>query len=190
MKLSKNIFIIAAASTLLLAPAAFALDGTWIAVGNGSWITDTNWSGGPPGTIAVGAGFTADFTGFSGNITLDGNRTIGKLIFSDPTWYVARTLSAGSGGSLTLEGTAPTVTVNEMGFQNKITISTAILGTQGLTKDGVGMLVLAGGAANTLTGAIKVNKGILSISQSGGNSSLANMSQAITVASGGTLSYD
>jgi autotransporter-associated beta strand protein len=188
MKLQKSRFVITLASALLLAPAAFALDGKWNVAGNGSWNTPGNWLS---GTTADGAEFTADFTGFSGNITLDGNRTIGNLIFSDATWYVTRTLSAGSGGSLTLVGTTPTITVNAMGFQNKITITTAILGTQGLTKDGVGPLELSGGAANTLTGAINVDAGTLTCKSGGdGFSSLKNMPQTITVASGGTLSYD
>jgi hypothetical protein len=80
MNPQKNRFIaITAVSAFLLAPAAFASDGTWNVAGNGSWTTATNWLS---NTIADGAGFTADFTGFSGNITLDGNRTIGKLICS------------------------------------------------------------------------------------------------------------
>ena len=159
-----------------------AQDGTWIVAGNGSWSTTTNWAS---DTIADGAGGTADFTGFSGNITLDGDRTIGNLIFSDPpSWNTTRLLSAGSGGSLTLAGPSPTISLNEMEFQNSVSISTALLGTQGFTKNGVGTLYLAGGTSNTLSGPITVTAGLLG---SANSEALKNITSAITVAPGATF---
>lgn len=76
-----------AALALILAPVLQAeepeQDGTWIRNANGLWTDPDNWD---EGTIANGAGFTADFTAELTallTVTLNGNRTIGNILFTD-----------------------------------------------------------------------------------------------------------
>jgi autotransporter-associated beta strand protein len=186
MKPRKNRFVLTAASALLLAPAAFAVNsnGTWnTTVTPSSWATDTNWVG---NTIADGAGFTADFSTLDvpatpaspatdPTVTLDGARTIGNLIFGDTNTATAGSwiLATGSEGSLTLDAglLSPTITVNALGTGKNATITANLEGTNGLTKTGAGPLVL--NFAPTLTsisGAVVLSQGNLVLS----NRSLTN----------------
>lgn len=151
-----------------------AADGTWAlpsigpASGSGSWGATGSWVG---GVIADGAGFTADFgtvnptgTGTNSNVvTLDGNRTVGNLIFgdTDTSTATAWTINVGTSGTLTLAGTTPTITVNSLGTNGYARFNAVIAGTDGLVKNGSGLLILAGN--NTYTGTTTVNGGILRI---------------------------
>ena len=170
MKPRKTRPILFAISALLLAPAAFALDGTWINPSGGSWNTDTNWAGGPPGVIADGSGFTASFNTLNptadATVTLDSERTIANLIFGDTTpgtaagWILA---AAGEpAGKLILAGTTPTITVNALGTGKNTTITATLDGNGGFTKDGAGTLVL-NNITNTISGAVVLSAGILNI---------------------------
>jgi fibronectin-binding autotransporter adhesin len=145
MKSRKTRFSLTAASALLLAPAAFALDGTWnTTVTPSSWSTPANWLS----DTADGAGFTANFNTLDitadTTVNLDGPRTIGNLVFGDTitttagSWIVA----TGSEGPLTLAGTTPTITVNALGPNKNATITATLEGTSGFTKTGTGALVL------------------------------------------------
>ena len=191
MKPQKNRFIAITAVSVALTISAFAADGTWDTTTNGAlWTLNTNWAG---SNIADGSGSTADFNqvDISGatTVNLNGNRTIGNLIFGD-----ANTGSAGSwtlaGGSdvLTLAGATPTITVNALAspgdYGASATISAGLAGTSGLTKEGTGRLILAGGTANIFSGPITVNAGMLGSLNS---ASLQNVAGAITVASGATF---
>src|SRR5262245_44933539 len=88
MSPSRRICIAVAALTLLTAGPAAAQHGTWTqnAAGTYNWSTTTNWQG---GTVANGANNTANFTtaNLTGpiNVTLDSDRTIGSLVFDNPT---------------------------------------------------------------------------------------------------------
>jgi fibronectin-binding autotransporter adhesin len=119
-----------------------AQNGTWINPNGGSWANSANWQG---GVIAQGADSTADFSTLSlsadATVTLDGPQTIGNLIFADQggahNWF----LNTGTGGPLTLSvsiNPSPVITINNQ----TATIGAAIIGTQGLSQDGNGMLVL------------------------------------------------
>jgi autotransporter-associated beta strand protein len=166
MKPRNSRILIAAASVLMQASAAFAADGTWTNTAGGSWPTTTNWAGGPPGVIADGSGFTANFNTLNitaaTTVNLDVNRTIGNLIFGDTDTGSAAgwTIAAGSGGTLTLAGTTPTITVNALGGTNNVTISSALAGTDGFTKDGTGILRLTNGT-NTISGPVVISAGNL-----------------------------
>ena len=176
------------AATAALALAATcstqAADGTWNVDSDGNWTDSGNWSS---STIADGSGFTARFINdITANriVTLNGNRTIGNLIFSDNNasgseWTV-------TGNTLTLAGTTPTITTT-----TNATISSIIAGTSGLVKEGAGTLTLS--ATNTYTGGTIINTGAISTGLAGGLGGSTNTVSADAGTSlnltGGGLSY-
>ena len=156
---------------------ASAASGNWTLLsagsGSGSWNTATNWSSNP--TIPGSA--TDDVVDFSlGNITadstvtMDGNRTVGTLIFGDATTASNNwTLSNGSGTSLTLSGTSnPVINV----VNQTASISALVTGSSGFTKTGTGKLVFINNG-NTLTGVITVTGGSLQIGNLVGGGAVA-----------------
>jgi len=150
---------------------AQAATNTWnkLVSGNasGSWATAANppWSSGTlPGATDTASFNTLDITADS-TVTLDGNQSINALIFGDTTTSSAANwiLSGGSPSTstLTLGGTAPTITVNALGNGKAATISAVLAGTAGLTKAGAGTLILTG--TNTFSGAMTNLAGTLQI---------------------------
>lgn len=166
MKPRKIQFILTAASTLLLAPAAFALDGTWTSAAGGSWNTPGNWLS----DTAADSGFTANFNTLNitadTTVTVDTDRTIGNLVFGDTTPSSAASwILAGAGdpaGKLILAGATPTITVNALGTGKNATITATLDGTSGFTKAGAGTLVL-NNITNTISGPVVLSTGILNI---------------------------
>jgi autotransporter-associated beta strand protein len=167
---------------LFPAPAA-AQNGTWsqATAGTYNWSTTGNWSG---GTVANGANNTANFTtaNLTGpiSVTLDTNRTIGSLVFDNPTnafgWSII------GSNTLTLSNTTPpSIAVNNANIS--ATLAVQLAGTQGLTKTGPGTLFLTGNNTG-LTGGITASAGTLSVSGSATINPLG--SNAVTLA-GGTL---
>ncbi len=139
--------IIALLLTSLSVPATAGTSGTWTnATSGGLWSDPTNWSG---GVIADGVGATADFSTLDltgdDTVTLDGNRTVGTLLFGDTTASNNWTLS-GPGGLTLASASTPLIQVNNQAA----TIATAIIGTQGVIEKGSGTLTLS--ASNALAG--------------------------------------
>ena len=138
-----------------------AQSSAWNATTGGSWADTTKWT---PNGIPDGMDNTADLSQVTltadATVTLDGNHTVGHLLFGDLGAKQNWTLSPGSGGVLTLQDTAgiPNITVNNQ----TTTIAAPIDGTQGLLKDGAGSLVLS--AINTYTGGTTVANGTLVVS--------------------------
>jgi autotransporter-associated beta strand protein len=161
-------------ATRVIAVGSPANNGIWTNASGGSWGATTNWSG---NNIAGGEGNTADFStlnpGADTTVNLDAARAIGNLIFGDTntgsaaTWFLAN----GSGGSLILAGTSPTITVNPLGSGKFANIIAQLAGFNGFTKTGTGNLLL-NNAANTLSGPIILNAGNLQLN----NASLTNAS--------------
>lgn len=154
-------------------------NGTWTTAGGGSWTNTANWLN---GIDASGADGIADFgtvtPSGSPTITLDGPRSIGGMIFGNPSFTGNWILNSGTGGNLSLDiGITgdPTITVNG----GTATLNTVIEGTDGLVKAGTGTLVLS--ASNIFTGITAVNAGTL---QLGG---VLSDGSPVTVAAGGTL---
>ena len=159
-----------------------AASGTWTADASGNWSTAANWGG---GTIAYGSGNTADFSTISltadRTVTLDSDRTIGGLNFGDTTfshnWTLAgtNTLTLGAGSNINVDN-------------QTTTINTVISGSAGLTKNGLGSLLLSG-AAETFTNGLTANAGTLILDFSNTNSPAADMIPAINdlTCGGGTL---
>ena len=149
--------------------------------GSASWSQTGAWTG---GLVANGANNTADFSEnlLVGNltITLDGNQTIGGLIFGDRGAAFNTTLATGTGGVLTLSAPTGSPVINVV--NETATISAVIAGGSGLNKTGAGNLVLT--AADTYTGPTTISGGTLTLdfSQTGapasniiGNSSPASL---------------
>jgi len=159
-----------------------AASGTWTADASGNWSTAANWSG---GTIAYGLGNTADFSTISltadRTVTLDSDRTISGLNFGDAAnandWTLAgtNTLTLAAGSNINVDN-------------QTTTINTVIAGAAGLTKNGLGTLVL-GGAAETFSNGLAVNAGQLVLDFSNTNSPAADIVPSINdlACGGGTL---
>jgi len=134
-------------------------DGIWINTAGGSWGTGGNWQG---GGIPSGSGYTADFSTLTltanETVTLDGARTIGSLLFGDTAPY-NWILNTGTGGTLTLSGTAGTPSINVV--NQTATIGAVLSGTQGLVKSGSGTLALT--SADTYTGVTTISAGEMDI---------------------------
>jgi autotransporter-associated beta strand protein len=146
-------------ATLEILVVDLAVHPMWSNPAGGSWPVAGNWLS---GTVANGLSSIADFTApdltANATVTLDGSRTIGGLFFGDTDNQFGWTLSAGTGGTLTLNATGnPAVEV----LNQTATLGLPIAGTKGLAKTGTGLLALT--AANTYTGTTAVNVGTLRI---------------------------
>lgn len=200
----------AAVSALALCQVTLGQNGTWIDPYDGSWTASGNWAS---GTIANGANNTADFstldidaqatlnnvapagdgTGFPRNgIDISPSRTIGHMIFGDtntatPGGFEVYNLNAPAFGEvLTLAGSAPSITVHELGSVDPTTLTfpsgvtqvpagiiddvlmnAYIAGSNGFTKFGDGILTLAATSApdafegNRLNGTVTIAEGTL-----------------------------
>lgn len=185
------------------ASLASAQSGSWTNTTDGTWSDTANWSG---GTIADGAAGVATFNqevidlgAFPLNragVQLDTPRTINGLVFGDtntstPGGWEVYTNDAVT-NTLTLGGTTPTITVNQLGnittgganlpavFDDAI-IRPNLLGTAGLTKAGAGVLTIAGTPA--ITGGINVTEGTLRYA----GTANAVLGQTTTLGNGTTL---
>lgn len=132
---------------LVVVPFTANAQSVWNTNG-GSWNTGTNWTpnGVPDSTTAI-ASFVRDFTA-TPTITLDNAAgfTVNKLQFDDTggSSDVSMTINAGTGGTLTFGGTAPTADIRA----TTVTINPAVTLGTGFNKIGGGTLVLNG----TVTG--------------------------------------
>src|SRR5437868_544812 len=136
----------ALAAAAWLPGVAIAQSGTWITntAGTYNWSAAANWQN---GIVADGANNTANYTtaGLTGpiSVALDTPRTVGSLVFDNPSNAFGWTI-AGS-NPLTLSNSAaggPTVAVNKASLT--ATLSVPLAGTQGFTKTGPGTLALSG----------------------------------------------
>jgi fibronectin-binding autotransporter adhesin len=183
MKPSCHPYLFSTFAALFAGHVSFAQNGSWALNGSGNWTDPANWAG---GTLADGAGFTANFNALNPTadttVTLNGDRTIGSLVFGDTFPFSAAGWTV-TGNILTLDGGSPTITVNPLAAGKVATISSILAGTTGFTKSGAGTLVLSG--ANTLTGGIAVSQGTLRLGSATG---IADGS-AVTVSNGATFDY-
>jgi autotransporter-associated beta strand protein len=158
---------------------------TWTNASGGSWQTSGNWTG---SRTTSGADVTADFGTLNltsnATVTLDGNVTVGNLLFGDTTPSNNWTLNPGTSGTLSLQvnpnGLTPGITVTN----GTVTMNAPLTGFLGLTKSGSGTLVLAG--VNSFYGNTTINGGVLEI---GAGTRLYSLWQwaVVTVNAGATL---
>ncbi len=151
-----------------LHPAPCLADtGTWIdtTTGPNLWSNSAMWSG---GTIADGAGFNANFTSnitVNTTVTLDSNRNISNLNFSDNGTSGSAWILNSSGGSILTLGDGTTVGTSTIDTLTQANITAILAGANSLTKTGAGTLQL--GALNTYSGGTIVNGGILDLTNGG-----------------------
>ena len=138
--------------------------------GSATWDTGTSlWrltsaTGALQSYTNTATSMTANFGGTAGTVTLANATAIhaNQLNFTT-TGY---TIAGGSGATLNLDGTTPTITT---GAGNTETISAVITGSAGLTKaSDNGTLILAG--ANSYTGNTTINGGTLLLDLNAGGS--------------------
>src|SRR5262245_20902843 len=106
-------------------------DGTWTFDADGNWSDPGNWDS---GIVADGTGSFAGFSNITASrtVTLDTNRTIGNLSFSDDGSGTNRWVLSGP-NTLTLDVTSGPSTINT---NTPTTISTVLAGNDGLRKQG------------------------------------------------------
>lgn len=144
-------------ATLVCAATVQAADGTWTTPGSGTWSDGANWAGAVP---ADGSDFTANFTSdiaATATVTLDSNRTIGNLVFSDNGASGAAWSLASSGGAVLTLDDPDGATITTL---TNASVGAGITAANGFTKLGAGTLTLTGTSAG-IAGAIHANAGIL-----------------------------
>lgn len=145
--------------TVTATPAPPPTDGTWITDGNGNWSDPANWD---LGKIADGLDKTAflnkDITTATRVVTLDAPRTIGNITFTDSTTS-SHDLTISGANILTLDVTTGIPLIDVTQTNRTLTIGTVVTGSDGLQKNGIGILAFTG--TNTYTGTTVVNDGIL-----------------------------
>lgn len=145
----------------------------WNGSSNNWDTTAANWNG--AGTVwpASGTDNDAVFGGTAGTVTITSAVTANDLTFNTTNYIV-------SGGTLTLNGTTPTITTAN---SVSATISSVLAGSAGLIKSGLsssGVLTLSGN--NTLSGTVSINSGILRITNS---NALGTSSKTVNLNGGG-----
>src|SRR5262249_3363060 len=146
--------------------------------------------------IASGVSATADFAALDITedvaVHLDSPRPIGNMVFGDTdaataaNWLLDDNGVAANIVNLAVNTGAPTITVNPLGGNAVATIGAVLNGRGGLTKDGMGMLVLT--RENTIAGPLNVNRGTLRIGPGGSLSAttvgITNLVSSLNVAGG------
>ncbi|MBU6158917.1 MAG: autotransporter-associated beta strand repeat-containing protein [Bacteroidetes bacterium] len=183
-----------------VAPTSFATAGqTFIIQSGHQYQATATWTGSATSIIRVQSGGALDIngqtlstwqrmdisgTGVSGSgVFFNSSTSAANLSIPVTLTGVSTIVSSGSGG-LTLSGNIDNGgNLLTIGGSNATTISTGVIsGTGGLTKVGTGTLTLSG--ANTFTGAVSVDAGVLNIQNATGTGTTAG---GVVVASGAAL---
>jgi autotransporter-associated beta strand protein len=164
-------------------------DGVWTSPATGTWGNAGNWQG---SVVASGAGKTANFSTINlpADVTvhLDSPRTIGSMTFGDTDTASAGGWTVDNNGNsaniLTMQ-TSPTITVNALGAGKAVTISARLAGSEGLTKNGTGTLILSG--PNTFTGPVHVAAGTLLVTGTHTGAGLYTVDAGARIGGTGTI---
>lgn len=160
--------------------------GVWIDPTGGNWTTPTNWQG---SVIATNKDAVADFSTLTmpANETINVNSTnitIGYMVFGDVGQTYSWTLSGGT-NTLAVSSGSPTIMV---GTNVQADVNSVLAGSQGLSVEGPGILVLGG--ANTITNGVSVvNGGSLAVTSVKGLSSMLVSSNNPVVLSNGFFEF-
>ena len=168
-------------AAMLTAPPASA--STWTgSAGNGLWNTSGNWSGGVPNATGAVADFSTLNIMGDDTVHMNGLETVGTLLFGDTmpsnNWILDNNNNPADILTLAVSSGSPTITVNN----DVATISAVVAGSQGLTKNGAGTLVLSGNDTYSGTTAISVGTLVL-----GNVNALGSTAAGTTITSGATL---
>ena len=134
-------------------------NGTWTRTASGGlWSDNENWQ---EGIVGSGSGNTATFNILElvddTTVHLDAPRTVGNLVFGDTdpgspgSWIVDDAGNPGNVLTLAVPSGSPSITVLPMGAGAGATLDLPLAGASGLTKLGLGSLVLK--KANPLSAA-------------------------------------
>lgn len=181
-------------------PVVHAATNEWVAGSSATWFDPSNWTPGLPtssddalirsnttakiegATTATASNLYVNTGGVSigdvvagtlavvGEIKLSGGNLVlnyGTLTFNTLTVGGGSTYTDTTFGSLILTGATPTI---QMANGVTVTINSDISGTEGLTKSGLGTLILAGD--NTYSGGTVINTGTLQVGSGGTTGSL------------------
>jgi autotransporter-associated beta strand protein len=186
---------------LVASSPATEADGVWALDQDGDWSNTARWQS---GTIASGTNKTADFSQVDitavRTVTLDSDRTLGRLLFGDTSGADTWTLIANpSSKTLTLDAGGGTPVISN---SVTTTIGALLAGTSGFAKQGAGTLIISNNNTG-LSGAIAVDGGTLQVDGIGaqgsgavtvnggavlsGTGAMSAAGTALTVKSGGTL---
>jgi autotransporter-associated beta strand protein len=162
MRWSGCALLFGTAASLFLLTVAVNAQTTYVEQGaNGSWNTTTLWSpAGPPDGIDNTIG-SINPNG-TRTITLDGNHTIGNIAFTinnNRTYIINSGTPSSSALTLQVSSGTPSVSVAAGASSGFLIINAPVAGTQGLTKSGIGTLVLGG--VDTYTGTTTLSLGNL-----------------------------
>ncbi|HEV8607086.1 MAG TPA: alkaline phosphatase family protein [Tepidisphaeraceae bacterium] len=151
----------------------YLLMSQWSAAGGSSWGNSANWAGGVPNAVGTIVTLANSTTSANSTLTLDGSRTIGKLIFDHTNTYI---IAPGAGGTLTINngGLAP-AEINVIRGNHSILAALNI--ADHTTVD------IAAGSTLNATGAMTVDPGKKVTKQNSGTLAAGN----ISLASGATL---
>jgi autotransporter-associated beta strand protein len=147
--------------TTTLHQYVIAQSSLWNSSTGGSWSNTGRWN---PTGLPDGNDNTADLSqvvlSADATLLLNGDHTVGRMVFGDLGATNNWSVGPGTGGSLTLAVTAgmPKITV----ANQTTTINVPISSTQGLSKDGAGTLIL--GSNSNYSGGTRIDNGTLQIS--------------------------
>ena len=179
--------------------------GAWAVDASGNWSNSNNWTGYIiPAGIASTAIFSNNITG-DRVVTNDATRTVGNLVFgdADPSSPGGWTLAGASPLTLQVSSGAPVVNVSALGAGKSAVIACPLTGIQGLTKAGIGTLILSGSnslgpvqvtaPASTGQGTLLVNGtlaglGAVTVQTNAALGGTGAIMGPVTVQAGGTLS--
>lgn len=169
--------------------AGYRAAGTWLGV-SGNWNEPAVWT---DGSFVDGIDAFANFVGTNITadkiITLNGNRTVSNIRFTDDG-VSSHNLTL-TGSTLTFDVRSGTPSINVTQADRTLTIASAVAGGDGIQKAGSGRVTLSGGSS--YTGNITVQAGIMQFAKTSSlyNAATSNWTRSkIIVNSGGTIAFN
>ena len=135
----------------------------WLNTGGGSWNSSGNWVGGVPNAPGSSANFLRRATG-NATITLDGNKSVGRMLFNDDNSY---TITPGSGGALSINGGGAHARIDVRRGDHHINVPTSF-GTSTDFNIADGATITFGGPMNAPLSQTLVMNGLGTVISSGG----------------------
>jgi hypothetical protein len=132
----------------------------WNVNGGGTWGNAGNWIGGIPSGVLTSANFLGVLTGLNSpaTINLDGDRTVGGLVFDNPNTYV---IAQGHGGVLTIGDDTHNGGIDVLAGKHAITAPLVLAGHTAVNVNS--------GATFTIDGPFTIEKGKNALKIGGGN---------------------
>ena len=93
----------------------------WLSTSGGSWNTAGNWIGAVPNAPGAAANFLRRAT-TDATVTLDGNKSLGRILFNDDNSY---TIAPGSGGSLSINGGGAQARIDVLRGHHRVNVPTS-----------------------------------------------------------------